>query len=112
MSLMWARIIDDITKRCEVGLGNNEKLYVSKNMSLMDVEKAYNGIYYIMGYAPTSSTNTIREKEIEDLKKELQKYDYIGVKIATGCATIDEYREEIAYCETIREKIRQLESME
>lgn len=47
--------------------------------------------------------------QIDELKAELATYDYIGVKIATGVATIEEYAEQIAYCERIREKIRELE---
>ena len=50
------------------------------------------------------------EDRINSLKKELEKYDYIGVKIAMGVATKEEYADEIAYTETIREQIRQLES--
>ena len=50
------------------------------------------------------------EDKINSLKRELEKYDYIGVKIAMGVATKEEYAKEIAYTETIREQIRQLES--
>ena len=50
------------------------------------------------------------EDRINSLKRELEKYDYIGVKIAMGVATKEEYAKEIAYTETIREQIRQLES--
>ena len=49
------------------------------------------------------------EEQINALKRELEKYDYIGVKIAMGVATREEYAEQIAYTETIREQIRQLE---
>ena len=112
MSLKWAVVVDSISKRCEDGLGNNEELYKSKGMTLMDVEKAYNGIYYVVGYAPIKPSIYERDKKINDLKKQLQEYDYIGVKIATGCATINEYSEEIKKCEKIREEIRILESME
>lgn len=48
--------------------------------------------------------------KILKLKQELATYDYIGVKIATGVATKEEYSEQIAYCETLREKIRELEN--
>ena len=44
------------------------------------------------------------------LKQELANYDYIGVKIAMGVATKEEYAKQIAYTETIREQIRQLET--
>ena len=47
--------------------------------------------------------------EIERLIAELSLYDYIGVKIATGVASIEEYADKIAYCETLRQKIRELE---
>ena len=50
------------------------------------------------------------EDRINTLKIELEKYDYIGVKIAMDVATKEEYADEIAYTETIREQIRQLES--
>lgn len=50
------------------------------------------------------------EQQISLLKEELLKYDYIGVKIAMGVATKEEYAEQIAYTETIREQIRQLEN--
>lgn len=48
--------------------------------------------------------------QINSLKEELLKYDYIGVKIAMGVATKKEYAEQIAYTETIREQIRELEN--
>ena len=50
------------------------------------------------------------EQQINSLKEELLKYDYIGVKIAMGVATKKEYAEQIAYTETIREQIRELEN--
>lgn len=50
------------------------------------------------------------EQQINSLKEELLKYDYIGVKIAMGVATREEYAEQIAYTETIRERIRELEN--
>lgn len=51
-----------------------------------------------------------KEQEIARLKAELTQYDYIGVKIAMGVATKEEYAEQIAYTETIREQIRKLET--
>lgn len=50
------------------------------------------------------------EQRINSLKEELLKYDYIGIKIAMGVATKKEYAEQIAYTETIREQIRELEN--
>ena len=52
------------------------------------------------------------QAEIQMLKQELANYDYIGVKIAMGVATIDDYEEQIAYTEELRAKIRALEGTE
>ena len=48
-------------------------------------------------------------EQIEEAKREIAKYDYIGIKIATGVATIEEYAEEIDYMESIRAVIREIE---
>ena len=48
-------------------------------------------------------------QEIQALKNELSTFDYIGVKIAMGVATKEEYAEEIARTEQLREQIRKLE---
>lgn len=58
----------------------------------------------------TEETIELIKSQINALKLELATYDYIGVKIAMGVATIEEYNEQIAYTETLREKIRELES--
>lgn len=50
-----------------------------------------------------------KEEEINKLKNELSTYDYIGTKIAMGVATKEDYADEIAYTETLRKKIRELE---
>lgn len=49
------------------------------------------------------------QAEIQALKQELANYDYIGVKIAMGVATIDDYKEQIAHTEKLSAKIRALE---
>ena len=51
-----------------------------------------------------------KQLEIETLKEELAMYDYIGVKIAMGVATREEYKDKIEYTESLRIKIRKLES--
>ena len=52
----------------------------------------------------------IVEEQIVTLKQELATYDYIGVKISMGVSTREEYADKIAYTETLREKIRDLEN--
>lgn len=49
-------------------------------------------------------------RKLEGLYAEIKSYDYIGTKIATGVATIEEYAEKIAYMEELRKQIRELEA--
>ena len=48
--LKYAKIINEETKQCEVGLGSNAAYYESIGMEEMEVEQAYNGNWYIEGY--------------------------------------------------------------
>lgn len=50
------------------------------------------------------------QAQINEKKQELQSYDYIGVKIAMGVATREEYADQIAYTEQLRREINELES--
>lgn len=63
----YAKIIDNITKACEVGVGTNTDFYKSIGMTEMEVEQAYDGSYYLKGYAPTKSDD---EQTLEELQKE------------------------------------------
>ena len=63
----YAKIINEETKQCEVGLGTNTDFYKSIGMVEMEVEEAYNGSWYVKGYAPV--------KDIEILKLEKTRRD-------------------------------------
>lgn len=49
-------------------------------------------------------------RKLESLCLEIKSYDYIGTKIATGVATIEDYAEQIAHMEELRTQIRELEA--
>lgn len=48
----YARLIDKENKICEVGLGTDKQAYASAGMTLQDVEQAWDGSWYLAGYAP------------------------------------------------------------
>lgn len=48
--------------------------------------------------------------KLESLYLEIKSYDYIGIKIATGVATIEDYAEQIAHMGELRKQIRELEA--
>ena len=59
----YAKIINQSTKECSVGLGTNEEFYKSIGMRKMDVEEAWNGNWYVAGYAPVKPTPTDEEQK-------------------------------------------------
>ena len=63
---MYAIITNNETKECSVGEGTNIDFYKSIGMVETDVEKAYNGIWYVKGYAPQKPAPT--REEIDALR--------------------------------------------
>ena len=62
--IKYAQIINEQTKQCEVGIGTNAEFYRYVGMTEMEVEQAYDGAWYVKGYAP--------EKPIEELQAEVR----------------------------------------
>ena len=60
--LKFAKITNEKTKACQVGLGTNEKFYRAIGMNEMEVEQAYNGQWYLKGYAPAKPEPTLEER--------------------------------------------------
>lgn len=63
--IKYAKIINEETKQCDVGLGTNADFYKSLGMTKMEVEQAYNGVWYLEGYAPTKPAPTLEEQLVE-----------------------------------------------
>lgn len=62
----YAKVINEETKACEVGLGTNTAFYQSIGMTEQEVEQAYDGRWYLAGYAPKKPLNEIKaEKRAE-----------------------------------------------
>ena len=60
--IKYAKIINEETKQCEVGIGTNVEFYKSIGMTEMEVEQAYNGDWYIKGFAPEEPIAEKNEK--------------------------------------------------
>ena len=60
--IKYAKIINEETKQCEVGVGTNTEFYKSIGMTEMDIEQAYNGYWYVAGYAPEEPAPTEEEQ--------------------------------------------------
>ena len=59
--LRYAKIINNETKEVQIGVGVNDEYYASIGMQEMEVEQAYNGRWYISGYAPIKPEPTEEE---------------------------------------------------
>lgn len=60
--ITYAQIVDKQTKLVVVGTGTDSAYYQSIGMTPMDVEQAYNGAWYVKGYAPSKPELTIEEQ--------------------------------------------------
>lgn len=98
--LKYAKITNNESKECEVGLGTNTDFYKSIGMVEMEVEQAYNGNWYLSGYAPAEQEKT--KEEISETRRQL----YIAEKDPITCQ-IQALRDE----EQTEEIMAQIESL-
>ena len=59
----YAKIINEETKEVSIGTGTNSAFYQSIGMTEMEVEQAYNGSWYLQGYAPAKPAPTKEEQQ-------------------------------------------------
>ena len=62
----YTKIINEETKQCDVGLGTDASFYQACGMVEMDVEQAYDGSWYVEGYAPEKPEPTYAEKRLAE----------------------------------------------
>ena len=71
----YAQIINSETKLCNVGIGTNTDFYKSIGMKLLNVEQAYNGQWYLEGYAPSQNINELKSEKLAELTAITSKFD-------------------------------------
>lgn len=93
----FAKIENEETKEVSVGVGTNAKFYKSIGMTEMDVEQAYNGQWYVKGYAPKEPETEIqiRVREIRDnALEQTDKYMIVDFPISDeDRETMKQYRQ-------------------
>lgn len=95
---MYAKIIDETTKQCQVGIGTNIEFYKSIGMTEMDVEQAYDGQWYVKGYAPVQPEPTIDEQNAVISDKRASEYARLIDKLhaeKTRKTVLGEWTEEL-----------------
>lgn len=107
--LKYAKVVNDSTKLCDIGTGTNTEYYKSIGMIEQDVEQAWNGSWYIVGYAPSKPAEVVKQERIAELKQLLTDADYKGQKYLDGEYTDEEWQAIVAERKAWREEIRELE---
>lgn len=78
----YALIIDEETKACQVGLGDNVEFYQSLGFEEMEVEQAWNGDWYVLGYAPKKPLEAYKQEKLNELRtlkyEKLSEFSYNG----------------------------------
>ena len=99
--IKYAQIINEQTKQCEVGMGTNAEFYRSVGMTEMEVEQAYDGAWYVKGYAPEKLAE-IMQQEIRLVRngylQETDKYMIVDYPL-----TEEERQKVKAYREYLRD---------
>ena len=65
---MYAKIINNETRACIVGLGTNTEYYRSIGMIEMAVERGYDGAWYEKGHAPQKPLEEARVEKLKELE--------------------------------------------
>lgn len=116
----YAKIINEETKLCDVGLGTNSASYQSIGMTEMEVEQAYDGSWYLQGFAPEKPAKETAQEKIVELKAELGKTDYIDNKFIEAIVKNDmilldtlktKYKDTLEERQAIRMQIDELEEI-
>ena len=101
--LKYAKIINEETKEVQIGVGVNDEYYASIGMTEMEVEQAYNGNWYLKGYAPIKPEPTIQDRILElegqitdrNLRSAIFGDEYAIEKIRAIEAEIEELRKQL-----------------
>ena len=81
--LKYARVINESTGLCEVGLGPDSQFYKSIGMKELNVELGYDGAYYLFGWAPKKPLEQAKTEQKAKLnsardRAEQGGFEYLG----------------------------------
>ena len=103
------KVIDEQTQQVVIANEMQEDIFKKEGFQYKGVEQAYNGEWYLSGYAPAKPQSLINQEKITELKNKLSATDYICIKIAEGAATHADYAEIIVQRQAWRAEINRLE---
>lgn len=89
--LMFSKVINEETKEVQVGFGDNKEYFESLGMTEQDVEQAWDGNWYLTGFAPVKPVPT--DAEISVIRAQLYASDSDAVfnSYQQGVASLQDY---------------------
>lgn len=108
--IKYAKIINEETKECEVGLGTNTEFYTELGMEEMDVEQSYDGRWYLAEYVPSkpidekkAEVRAVRDEYINGIEWRVSRYrDQVVLQIPTT-DTEETYMKILQYMQYLRD---------
>lgn len=67
-----AKNINKETGECWVALGTDEKFYRAQGFTELDVEQAYNGVWYLSGYAPAYPIDMAKKEKLAEINNKYE----------------------------------------
>lgn len=68
--IKFAKVINEKTKQCDIGVGTNDAFYSSIGFTEMEVEQGYDGNWYLQGHAPEKPQEQIEAEVLAEAKAE------------------------------------------
>lgn len=107
IEIKYAKVINQETKAVEVGLGTNIEFYKSLGMTEMQVEKAWDGNWYVAGYAPIKPEPSLEEQLIaKEHEYGMNRWQREGI-LAEGSVYSDYAKAKAQELEDLAEQLRQ-----
>ena len=104
----YAKVINEETKACDVGLGTNTAYYKSIGMTEQEVEQAWNGEWYLKGYAPSKPQPTLEQQVIDlENKYQMNRWQREGI-LAEGSLYSQYSKDKAQEIEDLAEQLRHL----
>lgn len=108
--IKYAKITNEETGLCEVGLGANTAFYQSIGMTEQEVEQAYDGQWYLKGYAPekpveqtAAEVRAERERRIDAIRWRIERYQTQEAAGIETTETAEQYQALLIYVQALRD---------
>lgn len=98
------------TKQVEIGYKEDEAFYIENGFSYQEVEQAYNGAWYLKGYAPEkpveekeAEVRAERDRRIDAVRWRIERYQTQRDAALETTETAEQYQALLIYVQALRD---------